>query len=83
MPWIPLASAVADMTKDLKEAQVWMTSNSREMKVSIGALSCQLADMCADIQYIQRALGTQFGNGAEHQKWSSSLLTRHLQYSYI
>lgn len=77
MPRIPLASAVADLTKDLKEAQVWMTSNSREMKVSIGALSRQLADTCADTQHIQKALGTRFGNRAEHQNWSSSLPTTH------
>lgn len=43
-----MASAVADMTKDLKETQVWMTSNSREVRVSIGLFSYLPADMYAD-----------------------------------
>lgn len=48
IPRIPMATAVADMTKDLKETQVWMTSDSREVKVFIGLLSYLPADMCAD-----------------------------------
>lgn len=43
-----MATAVADMTKDLKETQVWMTYDSREVKVFIGLLSYLPADMCAD-----------------------------------
>lgn len=53
-----MAPAVADVTKDFKDAQVRLTSVSREVQISTGPLSDLPADTCVDTSHTQGVLGT-------------------------